>query len=167
MLSLLELIAYTFTADSPAVLNAIALFVVFPAPPSFILLTKLIPSNVFLLPSTTTVSSSVAITANPFFTFLDVIVPCAKSLALSTSVSPIAEAVVASVALVVSSAFVVASVALVVSSAFVVASVTLVVSSAFVVASVTLVVSSAFVVASVALVVSSEDLFSVTTAMKI
>ena len=107
VLSLLELIAYTFTADSPAVLNAIALFVVLPAPPSLILFTKLIPSNVFLLPSTTTVSSSVAITANPFFTFLDVIVPCAKSLALSTSVSPIAEAVVASVALVVSSAFVV------------------------------------------------------------
>ena len=126
--SVLELVAYTFTLDSPAVLNAIALPLVLPLPESLILLVKSIPLYSLLLLSTVTVDLLPATILNPSTVSVDFNFPVLTSLALRTSLVPLtSELVVFSVAFVVASvvfsvAFVVASV--VFSVAFVVASVT-------------------------------------------
>ena len=139
--SVLELVAYTFTFDSPAVLNAIALPLVLPLPESLILLVKSIPLYSLLLLSTVTVDLLPATILNPSTVSVDFNFPVLTSLALRTSLVPLtSELVVFSV--VFSVAFVVASV--VFSVAFVVASV--VFSVAFVAS---VVFSVAFVVASV------------------
>ena len=87
--SVLELVAYTFTLDSPAVLNAIALPLVLPLPESLILLVKSIPLYSLLLLSTVTVDLLPATILNPSTVSVDFNFPVLTSLALRTSLVPL------------------------------------------------------------------------------
>ena len=106
---MLELVAYTFTLASPAVLNAIALPLVLPLPESLILLVKSIPLYSFLLLSTVTVALLPATILKPSTVSVDFNFPVFTSLAFRTSLVPLTvESVFDSVALVASVVFSVA-----------------------------------------------------------